>query len=576
MAELDDELGDTIEVADSSELSEISDGVFQDHTYPQQRNGNQGAILGPSTSTSANHGITQTSKDSSIINGANGLRLTIKLPQVSTNVTELSSIATKSNEKLPPGRSLAPKPSPVNVQNNKMQRSNEDHTSNNNSTSIPSSLSIFHGEVPSTGPQTPLPQVMSEYNDPTSTVLQDSQSASKSSRDRSKEYTLENGSTVSGKGLGKGRPGMKRGPRSLTNLNGDVVASEIPALSRTASTPSVLASPNKKRKRTDSESSNVKIRLSTTSSLTSASRESSVEYNPTASQTRSGRQTQKPTTYVPPVTPAASSPAIKRTQSGSAGGKSNNSPASIKSHPKIKRRVYRGREQFALCEHCLRGHGPVGNVIVFCDACNKCWHQRCHDPIVSQDVIADTKAEWFCSECDKILHGNKKSKKAAPKSNTNIPPTIEPPKPSGPMTFTGPLIGGAGLSKEQKLKYLNTLSKERLVSVIMNASDLAPTLPLFHTPVPVVQPAPLFVPQPQFTSNYVTPVSDPPPILNPGNVELPDEGYDEDYDEGHAALYPKPGFGIKLPPESVDMHMLLESKTSKTFSHWIRSGIRPI
>ena len=301
-------------------------------------------------------------------------------------------------------------------------------------------------------------------------------------------------------------------------------------------------------------------------SVSTTSRQSSEEYNPAATQTRSGRQTQRPTSLTTgPL--ASASPSHKLAGIGAVSNNTSASPSTIKIHPKIKRRVYRGREQFALCEHCLRGHGPPGNVIVFCDACNKCWHQRCHEPQITKETVSDTKAEWFCADCDRILHGGKRGKK--PQSRT-IPQSINPTPVvvKSPLIYLGPRIGGRTLNADQKLAYLNTLSKENLVSLLMHSADLAPELPIFETLVPAPL-APPPVPQAQFTSTYVTPVSKPPAFADTDAADAVDEGYDGYYDD-HAALYPKPGHGVKLPPESEDMHMLLEGNASRTFSHWVR------
>ena len=375
----------------------------------------------------------------------------------------------------------------------------------------------------------------------------------KTSARRVKQYTLSDGTVVSGKGLGRGRPGVKRGPR-----NPKYTIVDPNALPDSDATPSASPSsahrplPNRKRKRTGSDASKVKTTFSASTSYTSESRESSIEYNP-IEETKSGRKIQKPVTVAPILDTA--SPATKRPKLESINSASI-SPSVLKNHPKIKRRIYRGREQLALCEHCLRGHGPPGNVIVFCDACNKCWHQRCHDPQVPQTIIADTKAEWFCFDCDRILHG-KKGKKAAALAKLPTTTATEPPAPA----FSGPLIGGASLTHSQKQSYLHSLTKDKLISLILSASELAPALPLFQAPAPQL-------PQAKFTSNYTTPVSSTMHHTAAPAAEE-DEGYDSHFDE-HAYLYPKPGEGVKLPPESVDLHMLLEGKESRTFSHWVR------
>lgn len=382
-----------------------------------------------------------------------------------------------------------------------------------------------------------------------------------------KQYTLADGSIVSGKGLGRGRPGIKRGPRNPKyHIVEDISQQENSSLHAAGSMNDDRGLPIKRR-RVGSSASN--LNMSASSSSTSFdSRESSIEYKPTATHTRSGRQTQKPLNL--PTKTVTASPAPKAASSNSPA---NVTPSSaLKSHPKIKRRVYRGREQFALCEHCLRGHGPSGNVIVFCDACNKCWHQRCHEPQISRQTVSDSKAEWFCVDCDRILHGKKGKKQ---ENRTPATAKVPVPLPQAPtFIYAGPRVGGRLLSPDQKFAYLNTLSKEQLIALLLDGSHLAPDLPIFETLVPMLPPN--STSGAQFTSSYVTPVSQPPQFADAdgpsGNNEGMDEGYDGYYDE-HAALYPKPGFGVQLPPEREDLHMLLEGKENRTFSHWVR-GMR--
>jgi hypothetical protein len=373
----------------------------------------------------------------------------------------------------------------------------------------------------------------------------------KTSSRRVKEYTMPDGTVVSGKGLGRGRPGIKRGPRKSKSLTGDGQQPDGASPQSSVSTPPVNGIPSSNKRRRSG--TNIKADSPDSDSMLSDSRDSTPEYNPTE-ETRSGRKIQKPPTNANQVAESAS-PASKRPRLENRQSTTTSSPA-VKLHPKIKRKMYKGREQLALCEHCQRGHGPVGNVIVFCDACNKCWHQRCHEPQVPQSVINDSKAEWFCVHCEKILHG-KKGKKA--KLNGTEGSTSQPTKPQ----FVGPLIGGAGLSQVHKIAYLESLTKEQLIALILQGSDLAPALPMFQAPAPQL-------PQAEFKSNYITPASSTPG-LHPSNstADQDDEGYDSYFDE-HAALYPKPGNGVKLPPESADVHMLLEHPQSRTFSHWVR------
>jgi hypothetical protein len=88
--------------------------------------------------------------------------------------------------------------------------------------------------------------------------------------------------------------------------------------------------------------------------------------------TQSGRQIHKPATFVPSSYEA---PAKKRVAQSK-----------------------RSQEQ-ALCKRCGRGHSPEKNMIVFCDGCNLCWHQACHDPPISEETVKDEVAPWFCVDC---------------------------------------------------------------------------------------------------------------------------------------------------------------------------------
>lgn len=87
--------------------------------------------------------------------------------------------------------------------------------------------------------------------------------------------------------------------------------------------------------------------------------------------TKSGRQVLKPAQYNP--------------ASESAGG---------------KRKHYgkRTAEQ-ALCKVCTRGLSPLNNQVVFCDGCNLCWHQMCHEPYIDDEFVSDESRSWFCRSC---------------------------------------------------------------------------------------------------------------------------------------------------------------------------------
>lgn len=164
-------------------------------------------------------------------------------------------------------------------------------------------------------------------------------------------------STVGGSG---GRVGIGGGSSSGAN-RGKVT------------TKSSKARPGTKRKRakdeSESEVSDVMSGLGGDSDFDDAG---SVTHLPT--QTLSGRKVVKPTQF---------SPAAVEGTSRKRGG---------------YKRTGRSVDQ-ALCKRCGRGHSPASNMIVFCDGCNLGWHQMCHDPMVSDELVKDESKEWFCNDC---------------------------------------------------------------------------------------------------------------------------------------------------------------------------------
>ncbi|ERF76246.1 hypothetical protein EPUS_04323 [Endocarpon pusillum Z07020] len=339
-------------------------------------------------------------------------------------------------------------------------------------------------------------------------------------------YVLPSGEIVnSGKGLGRGRPGIKRGPRKRKSMSSQP-PSEAKPISR-------------KRKRTSVESD---LEQRSPSPLHSTS-DSGDEITPQATQTRSGRHTQRPPAFVPPESPSHKKPRLSEPASSNAG------------KLPIKRKVYKGKEQSALCEHCLRGYGPLKNAIVFCDGCNRCWHQRCHSPMIPRKLVLDPNSEWFCTECTAI---KQKPNKVVRAPKTERPPArVEEPTPT-------PLPSAESSKKD----YFNSLSKEHLVDLLMQASTLAPHLPLWQFPPAPSPPQPSNAPTPNPASStkedaYPTPKNE---------VSDLEDDYDE-YEDEIAKLYPRPGSGVQLPPESEDLHMLLEGPESRTFSHALREGI---
>ncbi|EAQ87812.1 hypothetical protein CHGG_04431 [Chaetomium globosum CBS 148.51] len=132
--------------------------------------------------------------------------------------------------------------------------------------------------------------------------------------------------------------------------------------------------PQVKRKRTkpqpDEDGDNDASSTSSLSSLepsVAPPPESTTPLTPTPlTMTKSGRQVLKPDAYDPAAMDAAS--------------RRPRAPA----HHYGKRTA----EQ-ALCLKCSRMHSPATNQIVFCDGCDECWHQLCHDPWIADEIVQD-------------------------------------------------------------------------------------------------------------------------------------------------------------------------------------------
>ncbi|KAI0443027.1 hypothetical protein F4803DRAFT_550597 [Xylaria telfairii] len=149
-----------------------------------------------------------------------------------------------------------------------------------------------------------------------------------------------------------------------------------------------------------------------------------------ATMTKSGRQVQKPTQFNP--TDAAS--AQKRKHYG-------------------KRTV----EQ-ALCKVCTRGLSPNMNQIVFCDGCNFCWHQMCHDPYIDDDFVSNETRSWFCGRC------LAKREKALARKKTLL-------------EHKG--VSWAAKGADQKRAYFTNMPHAQLVNLLMYSIELHPELPIF-------------------------------------------------------------------------------------------------
>ncbi|KAL9595063.1 MAG: hypothetical protein Q9179_005137 [Wetmoreana sp. 5 TL-2023] len=188
---------------------------------------------------------------------------------------------------------------------------------------------------------------------------------------------------------------------------------------------------------------------------------------PLPTQSRSGRKITHANTFssAPVVIDLEESASLP----SKAGGKRNsvNKPADTtttttqSTNNNNSGRGKNGRHPFrpnesSVCKNCTRGHSPASNMIVFCDGCNAPWHQHCHDPPISPEIIRVESTQWFCADCQVL-----REEKAHTESRVSASGT---------------------LSIVEKRKYLQSLGSRELVSLLLHATVLHPDLPVFATP----------------------------------------------------------------------------------------------
>ncbi|GAB7366420.1 hypothetical protein MBLNU230_g8217t1 [Neophaeotheca triangularis] len=252
--------------------------------------------------------------------------------------------------------------------------------------------------------------------------------------------------------------------------------------------------------------------------------DSSDEVVETTIQTKSGRAVQKPTSFVPPPNP---------------------SPSTDK--PVKRRRAYHRNPQSALCKVCLRGTSPESNMIVFCDGCNTPWHQYCHFPPILKAVVQQVDAEWFCRQCE--------TDRAAPVTE-NIP------------IDTNELVSAQGVTEEERKRYFVNLPPNQLVTLLVKATTMHPSLPLFN-------PTQLTKLKQQQRSSAFPPNSQPIPTNSANNsLAARKQQTADDFDriytpDVHPPHYPRPGYGLMatLPPDDEDETLVDDQNSLGVFSH---------
>lgn len=314
---------------------------------------------------------------------------------------------------------------------------------------------------------------------------------------------------------------------------------------------------------------------------TSSSDESDIA--PAATQTKSGRQVTRPAAYAPPEVP------LSATMNPLDASNSMPAPAAP---AKKRKRVYRKKENNITCIHCERGNSPKTNQIVFCDGCNRSWHQLCHDPRIPKDVVTIEEKEWFCHECKPVAvqATHPTVPRSEPTKNKAPEPAVHHPLPESQIE-----VAGEGYSNDEKRGYLSRLSHATLVELVVAVSDRNPSIPMFpanlksmptsefsykskvptsHQPKsddPLAPPKPAAQPKEkapakQGSSNGKRKAkADPAPSSRKRRRSDSPESEYEEFEEHR--LYARTGNGFELSHEDEDLDALREDPNCPTFSH---------
>lgn len=255
----------------------------------------------------------------------------------------------------------------------------------------------------------------------------------------------------------------------------------------------------------------------------------SENFTPLPTQSRSGRRIFKASTFSPVVIDL-------ETTAGKQPPPANEISGTVE-EGKSGRKRYRKPGEASVCKNCGRGHSPRANVIVFCDGCNTPWHQHCHDPPITAEVVQVEEKEWFCGDCE-VLREEKAQLEGR--------------------------VSAEGMSLAERRRYLQTLPKPHLVSLLLHATKLHPNLPVLSASQATAA-----------SSARVLKDTLYQPIVTAQLMVGDDEETYELYSETDPLPYPKAGNGVPLSPESDDLAFLIDDD-DKTFSHvwkWERSEL---
>ncbi|PKY04181.1 hypothetical protein P168DRAFT_217243, partial [Aspergillus campestris IBT 28561] len=332
--------------------------------------------------------------------------------------------------------------------------------------------------------------------------------------------------------------------------------------------------PKKRKRGNDSDSEVIRAGDSSTD-------ESDVA--PITTQTKSGRQVNRPSLYVPP--PASSPSVLKENNHSHPTDGSDNTHTPPTAATRKRRRVFRrGKDTIITCVHCQRGHSPLSNMIVFCDECNSAWHQLCHDPPVAAEVIAIREKEWFCKDCRPIQIGITQPTVVRSNPSMGLQSAQTRPPVHLPLVLPKTEVGGEGFSEDERRGYLSTFSHAALVELLVTISSSHPTLPLFPEDLKTSQSSNFsFLPKPaaalpgslplgSSTTHPTSAVQNGISTINAHSIppfqwEADNSDDEVGYEVEEHRLYPRAGNGFKLPFDTKDMDIMREDVACPTFSY---------
>ncbi|PWY76298.1 hypothetical protein BO70DRAFT_94013 [Aspergillus heteromorphus CBS 117.55] len=302
---------------------------------------------------------------------------------------------------------------------------------------------------------------------------------------------------------------------------------------------------------------------------------------PTATQTKSGRQVNRPSLYVPPP----SAPAVAKETSNSLHTSNN---ATGQTAARKRKRIHRiGKDAIINCLHCQRGHSPLSNSIVFCDECNAAWHQLCHDPPIGAEVVTVKEKEWFCRECRPVQISI--IQPTVVRSNPSL--TSGQPPSYHPLVVPRTEVGAERYADDDRRGFLSGLSHATLVELLMTISDHNPTIPMFPGDLTKTQGSKFAfrqslsaVPTPSTSGPGTAATSTDLTSMDEANKqnggtasggahssthqrrhEASEE--ESEYDVYEHRLYPRAGNGFRLSLDVDDLDILGEDPACPTFSY---------